>query len=156
MIKYELRRSKKSDGWMIMVGYDFKTVGKKELKRHVDEGWEILRKRYFIITLVKDWWNGLSHGNRISVFGIFLSTALALFFGFQNIYLSRDNKILTQKVDSLKSVTRKIDSLSLSNRNLIDLNKKLTDSIEKQKEYYKEQSLSKPNNADGHTSSKTD
>jgi hypothetical protein len=50
MKKYKLKRPMKSDGWMLMIGYDFKTVKPSELKNHLDKGWTIIRVRYFIIT----------------------------------------------------------------------------------------------------------
>ncbi|MFC4218812.1 hypothetical protein [Flagellimonas marina] len=138
MIKYELKRSKKSEGWMMMMGYESKTVTPRELQTHLKEGWTLVRKRYFLVTYITDWWKNLSTGNRISVFGIVLSTALTLAFGISNYWLSEENNNLNNKVDSLK---QEVPLLKLSIDSLILNNNELKDSIKKQTEFYKEQTL---------------
>ena len=82
MIKYDLKRSKKQNiPDFIFVGYDYKTVKKAELKRHLDAGWKIVRRKYFLITYVSDWWKRLSDGNKIAVFaGIIVPIVIAFLF----------------------------------------------------------------------------
>lgn len=62
-----------------MAGEDFKTVNKSELEVHLNDGWTLIGKKYFIITSFIDWLKGLSDGNRIAFAGIILSILYFLY-----------------------------------------------------------------------------
>ena len=73
MIKYELQRPMQQNvPGFVMIGNDFKTVKSSELQKHLDDGWFIVRKRYFLITPFLDWWKKLKNGEKISFFGVLL------------------------------------------------------------------------------------
>ena len=83
MIKYLIKKSKYHE-WMIMAGYDFKTVSKAELKKFLSDGWEFERKEFFFFTFIKDIWN-LSDKNTQST--IIFSAIIAFFSVFLSILL---------------------------------------------------------------------
>jgi hypothetical protein len=132
MKKYELKRPMKSDGWMVMVGDDFKTVKPSELKAHLGEGWSVIRARYFIITSFLDWWKNLKDGEKIGFVSAFVIPFTVPFLfpnkTIVNIYplkesdyqksvsdslvYDSDDSITTKKGDyKLKSLTIDSDSL---------------------------------------------
>ena len=118
MRKYELRRPKKSDGWMVMFGYDEIIVSKKELKKYINNEWEFVRERYFIVTNLLDWLKTLNNGNRIALFGIiftgFISIflwCLSQFFEHKKQNLKTENSLIKKRFDSLK---KSDDSLTVN------------------------------------------
>jgi hypothetical protein len=132
MKKYKLKRPKKSEGWMLMIGYDFTTVKQSELKNHLDKGWEIIRVRYFIITSFLDWWKNLKGGEKIGFVSAFVIPFIVAFLfpnkTIVNVYPLKesdyqksvsdsliydfDDSITTKKGDyKLKSLTIDSDSL---------------------------------------------
>ncbi|QXP70705.1 hypothetical protein H0I29_00985 [Polaribacter sp. R2A056_3_33] len=127
MIKYELKREKKSDGWMVMIGYDFITVKPSELQKHLDDGWTIIRKKYFIITSFLDWWATLKNGEKIAFFGVALTPFL--------IPLMFPNETIINVYPSNESDYYKVDSDS----QLYDSD----DSTTIKKEGYKQESLTR-------------
>ena len=132
MKKYELKRPMKSD-WMIMVGNDFKTVKPSELKKHLEDGWIVIRTRYFIITSLLDWWKSLKEGEKIAFFGIILTAFLTCLFWYLTEYikyqkgnLKTENSLLINRFDSLKKSN---DSLNLNFELLNQRFHTLTDSL---------------------------
>ena len=78
MIKYEIKRGKKPSGNFIMAGYDFKTIKKSDLKRHLSDDWVLVRKKYFIITYLSDLWSSLNTDQKITIIGISIGALIAV------------------------------------------------------------------------------
>jgi hypothetical protein len=78
MIKYEIRKIPKVDGF-VMFEYEYITVSKYELKNHLNNGWELYRKKYFIVTYLLDLWRGLTTDQRINVIAIITGSVIGIF-----------------------------------------------------------------------------
>ncbi|WP_417887948.1 hypothetical protein [Zunongwangia sp.] len=103
MIKYEIKRSKQSVGNFIPVGYDFKTIKKSELDSHLNNGWSFIRKKYFIITSILDWWKTLKNGEKIAFFAIIVSAFVYSFFWLVDNHLDNKYQNLNDKYNSLNA-----------------------------------------------------
>jgi len=55
-----------------------KIIKPSELKLHLDNGWRIVRKEYFIITYLSDSWSKLTLNQRISIIGIILTILITV------------------------------------------------------------------------------
>ena len=77
MIKYEIRRIPKVDRF-VMFEYEYITVSKPELKKHLNNGWELHRKKYFIVTYLFDFWRGLTTDQKINVIAIITGSVIGI------------------------------------------------------------------------------
>jgi|TARA_R110000796_G_C14446672_1_gene422937 hypothetical protein len=77
MKKYEIKRIPKIDGF-IMTEYEFITVSKSELKNHLNKGWVLHRKKYFIVTYLLDLWLNLTTDQKISVIAIITGSVIGI------------------------------------------------------------------------------
>lgn len=117
MIRYELQRPLKQNiPGFVMIGSDFKTVKPSELQKHLDDGWFVIRKRYFFITSFLDRWKKLSDGNKIAVIaGIVVPISIAIFLNDTiNVNIAHPSKSYSNKSvfdslanDSNDTITRK-------------------------------------------------
>lgn len=77
---YLLRKPKRSD-WMIMVGYDFKTVKKSEVSNYLENGWEFIEERYIYFSDFKDWFEKSELSNKLAIISLIIGSLLSIIFG---------------------------------------------------------------------------
>ena len=77
MIKYELKRIPKVDGFAMM-NFKYKTINKSEAEKLINEGWVLHRKKYFIITYLFDSWHNLNTDQKINVIAIITASFIGI------------------------------------------------------------------------------
>ena len=55
-----------------------KKIKLSELKEHLNNGWKIVRKEYFIITYLSESWSKLTLNQKISIIGIILTILITV------------------------------------------------------------------------------
>ncbi len=77
MIKYELKRMPKVDGF-VMMNFEYKTVNKSEVEKLKKEGWILHRKKFFIVTYLFDFWRNLNTDQKINIIASLTASAIGI------------------------------------------------------------------------------
>jgi hypothetical protein len=78
-MKYVVKKIRQGGTYHNMnFGEDFKTIEKSKLKIHLENGWQIVRPIYPIITYLSDSWSKLTLNQRISIIGIILTILITI------------------------------------------------------------------------------
>ncbi|QFG53925.1 hypothetical protein [Chryseobacterium sp.] len=74
-IKYTIKKFPVLESWFF-ADYEFKTVSKRELKKYVEDGWEIENKEYKIISDLKMFWNTYDRDKKTDIILVFVGAFL--------------------------------------------------------------------------------
>jgi len=78
-MKYLMKKTRQGGTYHNMdFGVDYKIIKGSELKSYQANGWEIVRKEYFIITYLSDSWSKLTLSQKISIIGIILTILITI------------------------------------------------------------------------------
>ncbi|CAM1366678.1 protein of unknown function [Tenacibaculum soleae] len=128
MIKYEIKRSKQPVGNFIPVGYDFKNIKKSELDSHLNSGWSFIRKKYFIVTSILDWWKTLKNGEKIAFFAIIVS----VFVWLVDNHLDNKYQNLNDKFNSLNDDYNKLQKTLILTSDSLNIEREKIEAISQQ------------------------
>lgn len=78
MFKVYLLRKSKYHEWMVMAGYDFKTVKKAEVKEYEKSGWEFVEERIIYISDLKDWFLKQKVSDKIAIVSLIVGSIIGL------------------------------------------------------------------------------
>lgn len=100
--KYEIKRPFKNDpnSDVVRIGsYDIKTVSKKEWSKLKDEGWSLIREKYFPFTNIGDFWRDLTKDQKITISLFIITSILGIAYFFVPLILEEPSS----KTDSNES-----------------------------------------------------
>jgi hypothetical protein len=85
VILYKIHRPTENDPTSELQFFtmDTQIVSKKKFNQLVKEGWTLIRKEYFILTPLQDFWLKCDNSNKVKILGISLASLIsiiALFF----------------------------------------------------------------------------
>ena len=80
LIKYEIKKHvDNSDSSFVIIGvWNKKLVSKKNLQKHLNDGWWVNRKYYVILTPSMDWWNKFDTNQKLTIIGITTGSIIAI------------------------------------------------------------------------------
>jgi len=74
-MKYIIKKFPVLESWLF-IDYEYKCVTKLELQEYLQNGWEVERKVYPIISSIKEFWNTYDRNKKTDIILVFVGTFL--------------------------------------------------------------------------------